>query len=174
MNVAAPQQNHDRWVAQQAAARRLGVAIVFTSLVVTTLAFVVYVRDGTLHPVYVSRESAGFAPAGGAASDADQQQVLSVLDDFVAALQRDDDAAMHAVYPTMSGRDARILRQIRHRLGASAGLSVAGLRTHRQATGDVSEDFVIVATRADGRQLRMPFVAVLHRQASDWKIVELH
>ncbi|HEX6558049.1 MAG TPA: hypothetical protein VF021_01260 [Longimicrobiales bacterium] len=173
MNAAAHHHDPDRYAAQQAAARRFGIAIVTSSLVVALLAFVVYVRTpgGTLQPYFGTSQSAGFSSRSAVTPDA---RIPAVLNAFVEALQRQDDVAMRTFFPTMTARDARILEQLRKRLGPAADLTLRDLHVRPVDVDEVAEDFVIVANQPNGRELRLPFAAVMHRQNDDWKIVELH
>ncbi len=155
--------------------RRFGWTVVVTSLLATGFALVVYERNPTtpLQPRLIAHDAAGMqkaAPQSGTGATT----VRPVLDDFVAALERHDDAALQAVFPAVTTRDARILRSVRERLGEAAHLQVSSLRLVSATTQQVEAEFVILATGGRQNELRLPFVATIARQEDTWKIVALH
>jgi hypothetical protein len=129
MNVAAQHSDRNRIAAQQAAARRFGMAIVTSSLVIAGFAFIVYVRSpsDSLQPHLVSQSGL----SGAASRLTVDAQLASLLNTFAQALEREDDAALRSVYPTITPRDARILHQVRARLGTAAHLRVANMRARK-------------------------------------------
>jgi len=172
MNISAPHPDPHRTAAQQAAARRFGIAIVTTTVGIASFAFVVYMTSpgGTLQPRLLHESSL----AGAHATSPTDTQLMAVLNSFVSALERDDDAGMRAAFPALTARESRILHQMRGRLGPAAHLSVVNAHARKLKANEVAEDFVIVASQPGGRELRLPFAAVMHQQNQSWQIVELH
>lgn len=97
-----------------------------------------------------------------------------VVDQFVEAMERENEAGMRARFPSLTNREARILLAIRQRLGEGADLRVDAGRMASRAAGEVHADFAIIATeRGSKRERRLPFSATLIGERDSWAIAKL-
>jgi hypothetical protein len=155
----------------QAAARRFGVALVTSVLVIAAVALVVYRLnpESGLAGEGIKIQSSGVTGVQNAATDA---RLSNVINAFVEALQREDDAAMRAVYPGLTDRDANVLHAVRRRLGPGA-LHVGDLRVEKAEPDNMRVNFQVV-TNGSPEQSRLPFGATIARMHGEWRIAELH
>ena len=155
----------------QAAARRFGVALVTSVLVIAAVAFAVYRLnpDSGLAGDGLKMQASGLTALPDAESESRYNNVVSA---FVEALQRDDDAAMRAVYPGLTDRDANVLHAVRRRLGAGA-LHVGDMHVEKAERDNVRLNFMVV-TNGSPDQMRLPFGATIAKMHGEWRIAELH
>jgi len=157
--------------------KRFGWAIVASSLVIASVAALVFMRNptDTLQPSVVS--TGGLFAGGRYAPTAVIPEVGRLLDTFVGALEHDDQARMHATFPGMTPHDARVLRALRKRLGETAHLTVADAQLQRSSQVgalDANVQFVILSRKPEDREeLRLPFTAHVRNANGHWLIVEL-
>lgn len=157
---------------------RFGIALTVTGLVIGMVGFALYIDDPdlTLQPVLIHRHASTMEiSAAGQFQDARYDGARAVLVQFIDALERDDERAMHAVFPTMSASDTRVLKSIRRRMGGDAKLSIGSDRLTNATTLQVDIDFVILAVvNGEGRARRLPFHATLRNHQGSWLIDTLH
>lgn len=156
--------------------RRFALGLLVTAIVISFVGFGVYFDDPTpIQPTLV-HASAAALPIGERVADAGRDaRVHGMLEQFVAALAREDEGAMRAEFPNLTRREARVLKSIRRRMGEAAELRV-GPATVIGVSADVADlDFVILAKLpGEPDERRLPFHATIRRGSGNWFIDELN
>ena len=171
MNLAA-RQNGSADPAGRAT-RRFGIAVLGSAILITGLAFTVYIRDPetTLQPSVV-HGSTFFVKA--AEEEAVAPRTRTLLDAFVEALQREDEAALRSVYPRMTEKDAHVLRALRRRLGDGTALRATSVRLKSATPAEIQVEFAVVSSSEKPEEMRLPFAATIRKIDGAWRIAELH
>ena len=156
--------------------RRFALGLLVTAIVISFVGFGVYIDDPTpIQPTLV-HQSASILPINERVMDAARDaRVHDVIEHFVASLAREDEAAMREDFPTLTRREARVLKSIRRRMGNGAELRVGSERIIGVSRDVADLDFVILARLpgvADER--RLPFHATMRNQNGSWLIEELN
>lgn len=148
---------------------RIGVALLGAALMIGIVVFAVY-RLRATPPSTASHNSA--AILGSMRETPGNAHYRTVISAFVEALQRDDDAAMRSVYPTMTESDTRILHEVRKRLGGTS-LHVTAFKLEDVADTVVHAQFIIAAD-GSAEPAQLPFNATLSQRKGAWRIADLH
>jgi hypothetical protein len=154
---------------------RFALGLLVTALVISFVGFGVYIDDPSpIQPTLV-HQSAAILPINERVVDtARDARVHEMLEHFVASLAREDEPAMRSDFPTLTRREARVLKSIRRRMGDGAELRVSNERVIGVSPDLADLDFVILAKLpglADER--RLPFHATVRNRAGSWRIEEL-
>jgi hypothetical protein len=155
--------------------QRFGMGVIGVSSVIAAVGMLLYMRDATPSPQsHAAPQSAALFEKAARPIPADEPAgVQIVVDEFVAALERQSEVDMRRLFPAMTEREARILLAIRKRLGHAA-LRAETKHVTSATGGAVQIDFVIRAqTRGGDRERRLPFSALLDNSNSHWQIVSL-
>lgn len=156
--------------------RRFGMAVIGASSVIAAVGLLLHIWDATpsLQAPAVPQSAALFEKASTPIHADNLVGVRMVVDQFVEALERQDEADMRRLFPAMTNREVRILLAIRKRLGDGAELRAETERM-TSATGDaVQIDFAIRARQSGSdRERRLPFSATVSNDGGHWRIVQL-
>jgi hypothetical protein len=156
--------------------RRFGMAVIGASATVSAFGLLLHIRDATPAPQSpaLPQSAALLEKAATPIGVDDPVVVQSVVDQFVEALARRNEADMRRLFPAMTGREARILFGIRTRLGAGAELRAETKRMSRATGAAVEVDFAIRARPGDrDRERYLPFTALVRADRGSWQIVQL-
>lgn len=157
--------------------RRFGWALLGSALLVGSTAFVLYLDNPTtpLKPTVLTHQSASFFEKSSSTNPNVDPELTRLLSNFVDALERRDQDELRSHFPTMSRKDARLLRSIRARLGIDARLSLGPIRVERTVDGVTALDFVILSKQPYARgELSLPFHANVRKQNGLWRIEALN
>jgi hypothetical protein len=156
--------------------RRFALGLLVTAIVISFVGFGVYIDDPTpIQPTLVHTSAAAMPASERVADAARDTRLHGMLEQFVGALARADEAAMRAEFPKLTRREARVLKSIRERMGDGAELRVEATSIIGVSADVADLDFVILAKLpGEPDERRLPFHATVRRTNGDWLIDELN